>query len=238
MGEEKLEIPVGSLGFITPFRVLVAGSSSCGKSELIARMLENKETFFPDTVFDFAYYFHPPNSMTPERNAYYRRLTASIQGMECVEGLPNIADLTDLPGKKLLIIDDLYDKAVNSEQMQELMVVHSHHSDISLFFTSQNYFNQGRFSKTFLRNYTDTILFDAKTERLVLEIISRQLFPGANRFLPRAMEWLRENEPCVFDRYIWIDSNPQNALPEKLRVRTRVIPDRSEEITFQIVIIP
>ena len=234
MGEEFIKTRKLNFGLISPFRALLAGSSSCGKSELIARILEHKDKFFPDTQFSHACYYYPSGGLTETRHDYYERLKRSIKCMDSCEGLPDVQALNDISGDKLIIIDDLYDKAVNSPDMMDLMTVHSHHSRISLFFTAQNYFNKGKFSKTFLRNYTDSILFDAKSERLIVEIVSRQIFPGGNRFLPRAMDWLRENQKDIFERYLWIDTNPQNTLPEKLRVRSHIIP-KAGDLNYEIV---
>ena len=238
MKGEIINIHEDSLGFIAPFRVLVAGSSSCGKSELIARILENSDKFFSSVTFNYACYFYPEHGLTASRKVYCERLTRALPCMECAEGLPDVLDLINQEGNKLIIIDDLYDKAVNSSFINDLMTVHSHHANISIIFTAQNYFSKGQYSKTFQRNYTDTILFDAKLERLALEIISRQVFPGISRFLPRIMEWLRINVKSNFERYVLIESNPQSQLPEKLRVRSHIIPHlNTDNENYQLVFI-
>lgn len=219
--------------FTAPFKAIFVGASSCGKSELIAQILEHKDDLIDKPNFDYIAYCYPGKSLTTARQEYVDRLSKVYSNLEASEGLPDIDDLLTIDGQKLIIIDDLYGEAVNSQHMHDLMTIHAHHSNISLMITAQNYFTQGKFSKTLQRNYTNTILFDAKIDRQMLDIISSQMFPRAKHFIPKIMEWLRIYVPNVHKRYIWIDSHPMSKIEETLRVRSNIIP--FDEKTLQLV---
>lgn len=219
--EEFYEVENGNFLQITqPFRMLVAGPSSSGKSELIRECVNDPRLIAPT---DHTRYYYPEHTLTKSREEYVQKIRENgIKNLEIFEGLPDTSELNALEGTKLIIIDDMFYNFVNSAEMKDLMVVHSHHSNISVIVTSQNYFSQGKYSKTMSRNMTDLIMFDSKTDRLPFEIVSRQLFPCATRFLPRVMAWLRENVPVTYGRYIYIDCHPNSQLPETLRVRTNI----------------
>ena len=224
------------LRFTTPFKALFVGASSCGKSELIAKILEHKAELIDKPEFDYVGYYYPGKSLTASRQNYIDRLSRTFTNLEPHEGLPDIDDLASIDGSKLIIVDDLYADVVKNISMHDLMTIHAHHSNISLLITAQNFFTQGKYSKTLLRNYTDIVLFDAKMDRQILDIISSQMFPGGKRFIPLIMEWLRENVKNVHERYIWIDSHPNSKVPEFLRVRSNVVA--TEKNPYEITFIP
>ena len=128
MGEAaaaKVVVPGGerALGFTSPFRMLVSGSTSCGKSRLIARLLRHRERLF-DTDFESVSYYFPSNSRTESRTLYIDGLSESCPGLRVHEGFPDIELLAgEGGGHRLVIIDDLYTTAVNSEAFQRLMEV-------------------------------------------------------------------------------------------------------------------
>ena len=221
--EDFYEIGTEDLKITQPFRMLVAGPSSCGKSELIRACVTDPHLIAPA---EHSRYYYPAQTLTPSRMEYIDSIRrcgeAPLSRLECFEGLPDMAELNALEGTKLIIIDDMFYDFVNSSEMKDLIVVHSHHADISVIITSQNYFSQGKYAKTMSRNMTDLILFDSKTDRLPFEIVSRHLFPGHSRFLPKVMDWLRLNVPATYDRYIYVDCHPNSQIPEDLRVRTNI----------------
>ena len=57
----------------------------------------------------------------------------------------------------------------------------------------------------------------------MVEIFSRQMWPGKKGFLPRVMQWLRSNVADPGQRYVWVDSHPASRAPESLRVRSRIV---------------
>lgn len=214
-----------------PFRLLVAGPSSCGKSELIRECVTDSSLV---ARTDHARYYCPENTLTSSRLQYVEKIrTGGLRHLEAFEGLPDVSELQSLEGSKLIIIDDMFYNFVNSSEMNDLMVVHSHHADVSVVVTAQNYFSKGKYANTMKRNMTDLILFDSKPDRLPFETVSRQLFPGEIRFLPKIMDWLRANITMSFGRYIYIDCHPSSQLPEELRVRTNIVKrDSFPQVVF------
>ena len=121
------------LGLLPPFRALVQGPSSSGKSTLILNILKNKEKMFPGYIFDKVAYCYPENAMTDSRQNYVAELEKIFPQIETHEGMPSSKDVLKATGKKLLIIDDLYMDAANSYDFQQILLHGSHHNDCSLF---------------------------------------------------------------------------------------------------------
>ena len=228
---KKVTLPGGerSLGFTCPFRLLVTGSTSCGKSRLIAQLLQHRARLFDRDFVSISYYY-PTNSRTPSRSIYIEGLVESCPDLRVREGFPNIDELAqeevEAGGHRLIVVDDLYSVAVNHEGFEHLLQIHSHHSRISLICTSQNTFQQGRSSVSILRNYSDFIVFDSLQQRQALALLGRQLFPGHGWLLTQAMAWLRNHLAAgrPDQRYLWVDCHPSSTLPDFLRVRSRLIP--------------
>ena len=231
-------VPQKSLGFTTPCRILITGPTCCGKSRLISKIVEYRHLLF-DKIFDFVGYYYPVNTLTLSRQQQIDRLRAHCPNLYTAEGLPPIDDLvnddvyTGTAAPKLLIVDDLYASVSGSQAFQNLMEIHSHHSNISVIMTAQNVFQKGSNSTSILRNVSDLIVFDSKLQRHAVSILSAQMFPGEHNWLPRCMHWLREHVQCPVDRYLWIDSHPLSNTPEVLRIRSHIIPDDSGD--YQLV---
>ena len=224
-------IPEKTWGFIAPFRLFISGSSSCGKSTFIEKLLYH-HNFLIDTRFDYVFYAAPKHALGQAREGYIERLRQIYPSIDIIEGLPDVYDISLLPGHKLVILDDLYQEIIDHESFRDLMTTHSHHGQISVILTSQNFFMQGKYSKSIMRNYTDMVIFDCKAERQIASYISRQIFPASKNFLPHVMDWLRHNIESPFARYCWIECNPQNRdLPEILRIRTKIFPDKDGSVT-------
>lgn len=235
--EVPFKVNMRKMGLTAPFRLLVTGPTCCGKSRFIAKLLEAKHRLF-DKEYDFIGYYYPVNGMTRSRRDYIENLKSHTPDLVAEEGLPSIEEMIvdeddeadDGSGKqRLIILDDLYAKIVNNAEFQELMEIHSHHSNISVIVTAQNVFQRGKNSTSIMRNYSDIVIFDSKVQRDAISILSRQLFPGRKSWLVDCMDWLRENVSHPVDRYIWIDNHPMAATPESLRVRSRIIPQQLYE---------
>ena len=177
--------------FMAPFRLLVAGSSACGKSTFILKLLQNQKYFF-NVNFDTVLYCYPSQGMTENRSNYVKSLQSIFPHLETNENIPDIFDIMHLPGHKLIIFDDIYHKIIDQEIIRDLMTTHSHHGNISLMITSQNYFMQGKYAKSIMRNFSELVIFDSKMQREVVNFISRQIFPYQKNLSSNIHDWQRK----------------------------------------------
>jgi GTPase SAR1 family protein len=212
------------LAFHTPLRMLICGPSLSGKSTLVLNLLKHREKMF-NVKFDRIVYSFPDSSITSSRNEYINKLGEICPNLEVNQNLPDIPSLISSSCKILLIIEDQMKFVVNNPEMHDLMTIHSHHSGISVILTSQNYYIQGRYSKTILRNTSEKIVFNDKGDQESLRRISMQMFPGKKGFLNNVMAWILENISDKTQHYICIDNSPISPLTQQFQIRTNIFPD-------------
>ena len=144
-----------------PFRAIFSGSSQSGKTFLAGQLCKNFHLF----------------EKSPKQIVYYyprflKEKPVSWDESDCLKipihfgiGLPSQDDIDSLDNNTLIILDDLYDKAVNSEAIDHLFRVTSGKRDLSIMMMTQNCFSQGRYARdiknscnmqVLLRNCLDT----------------------------------------------------------------------------------
>ena len=216
-----------------PFRCLVSGSTGAGKSTLVLEMFRNYDSFF-DVEFDHVIYFHPEEeaTMTESRKSYIGKLEEAAPNLIVVEGLPKTEEVLDTPGKKLLVIDDLFYHAANSFDFLMMAIHVSRHSSTSFILTSQNLYFPSKYRVTLTRQISDYILFPGLVDKSVLHSLSKQLFDD-RKFLAECTEWLKKRFKYQYQRCIWIDLNVLNqSMEDDLRVRANIVA-RNPLIVFQ-----
>ena len=130
--------------FISPFRVILSGSSGAGKTYFAENLI--RANLFEEAI-NFIYYFHPCY-LDEAPVDWHESMTLPVSYQT---GLPTIEQLTSMPEKSLVILDDLMDKCVLSEAIDHLFRVISGKRKISVMIMTQNYFINGRFSRN-IRN--------------------------------------------------------------------------------------
>ena len=130
--------------FVSPYRMIISGSSGAGKTYFAGELIR-ADLFLHE--IDFIYYFHPCYLDEPPVNWHE---TMSIP-VSYQTGLPNVEQLTSMPPNSLIVLDDLMEKCVNSEVIDHLFRVISGKRKLSVMIMSQNYFTNGRFSRN-IRN--------------------------------------------------------------------------------------
>lgn len=126
--------------FEHPFTCMIAGPTGSGKTFCLKTILNNRETMI---------------TPAPQRIIYcYARWQTgfnNMQGIEFKEGIVDLDD-TDPSINNLIILDDLMQESQNDRSILNLFTTDSHHKNISVFFLSQNLFNQGKYSRTISLN--------------------------------------------------------------------------------------
>ena len=128
--------------FQKPIRAIFSGSSQSGKTFLIGKMLENQLQLFGDG-FQLVKYFFPMYLDESPVN-YHESMETPI----CYEnGFPTKESVQSMPRNSLIIIDDQYDEVLKSDLMSQIFKVISGKKDLSIIVVTQNYFQQGKYSR-------------------------------------------------------------------------------------------
>lgn len=129
-----------------PFRIIVAGASGAGKTEIVKKMVkeirndfESIHYCYPDyltdipTEFDADVHYHP--------------------------GIFTTRELSSVKDHSLLIIDDLMVEASSSSDINKLFTVIGRKRNISVILLVQNLYQQGKHFRNIRLNATGFILF-------------------------------------------------------------------------------
>ena len=146
--------------FVSPFRMILSGSSGAGKTHFAGDLIRANR--FEEKT-EYVYYYHPCYlEEAPVDWHDSMPIPASYQ-----TGLPTIEQLTSMPPNSLVVLDDLMSEAVGSEVIDHLLRVISGKKKISCMIMTQNYFINGRYSRNIrnscnysvlLRNYCDATI--------------------------------------------------------------------------------
>ena len=129
---QLLNVSDNFLKISVPFRMMVAGPTLVGKSQLMLKAVRNRENMFKGK-FDRIVYCLPCGSVLQHYN-YVKDLKEAYENLEVVEGLPDPdqLDLLDQSVNKLVIIDDLIQELLDSQVLYDVFTKNSHHANISL----------------------------------------------------------------------------------------------------------
>ena len=154
--------------FAPIWRVFISGSSSAGKTHFARKLLETK-LFHYERV----YYYHPDiDERNPTNWEDYLDQPVIYQA-----GLPSAQDLTDLPPKTCIVLDDLYREASSSKHIDYLFRVLSGKLKLHVIIMTQRYFASGPFALNIrnssnyhvLMNNADCRINDRAANRLGLK---------------------------------------------------------------------
>lgn len=146
--------------FVTPFRMILSGSSGSGKTEFAGRLL--KHNIF-ETRIEFVYYYFPCY-LDDAPVDWHETMSVPVSYQT---GLPTLEQLTSMPPNSVVILDDLMDECVTNGTIDHLFRVISGKRKISVMIMTQNYFTHGRYSRNIrnscnftvlLRNYCDATI--------------------------------------------------------------------------------
>jgi hypothetical protein len=154
-----------------PFGVVIAGPTGAGKSVVMERLIEQRDSMCEDP---------------PEEIIYcYGSWQPSFERMKNVTFHEGLIDFkTQLPsdGKpRWLIIDDLMSESSGNESVDDLFTKHSHHKNVSVFALVQNFFHKG--FRTITLNAHYLFLFKNPRDASQVGFLARQLLPENPNFL-------------------------------------------------------
>lgn len=148
-----------------------------------------------DSKFDKLIYSAPEETLTGTENfgAKLRHICPDIQIISEFPNFRGLGLLDDPKSKSLVIIDDQLEDSYGSKTLMTVVTRISHHMNISCIVDSQNLYFQSKNSTTINRNFSERIVFFARANRQVAEVLGRQIS--------------KKHSSCIEDAFDWINSN-------------------------------
>ena len=183
--------------FDYPFRIFISGSSQSGKTYFARELLYNTEIF--KQSIKCVHYCHPDYlSELPVDWDETLDVPVSYQS-----GIPTLDELCRLEPHTCLVLDDLYEEAILSRQIDYLFRVLSGKKNISVIIMSQRYFAQGRFGMNIRNNCNFTVMMRNSDGRVNQKIaITMNLSVAVNKAI-------EDTYADNYYPYIFIDSSPR-----------------------------
>lgn len=158
--------------FRTPARIIVVGSSGCGKSFLVTELIRRRREFF-DRDFDKIFYFSKFESSVPPALKTERIVTFQ-QGLPTDEQMEN----KDIYEHHLYILDDNMEAMFGSDVVSRLFT-QGRHRRCSVILISQNLFPRSSKSRNISLNASHLIVFRNCRDSSSIANLARQVFPNA-----------------------------------------------------------
>lgn len=200
----------------TPYTMIVAGQTGCGKTEFVAKLIKN-QALMHDPPFEriiIAYGM---------MQKVYSDLLDSVPNLELSDGFPNdyyqaIKNDEKVPTiNTLLILDDLMMELATDNRLPELFT-RMRHKKISTILMVQNFFFRSKHMTTVTRNAQYLAIYPNPRDMTMISTLSRQMFPHNKHFLSSAFEQATR-KPYG---YLFVDIKP--GTDERFRLRHDIFP--------------
>lgn len=233
---QEIHLSNNALKLKCPFSMVCSGPSQVGKSHFMYNIVKFRHDLCSDTFQRIIYC--NSNCYAHKNQIFIKELKSEFPKLEIHQGLPNLAELqlTFNNHPSLLLIDDLMDDVLNSSSMVQLMTTDVHNYNISVIFTLQNYFANGKFGRTLIRNCHYRTFFYNHVEQLELRNISSQISNAPN-FLASSFEFLQKKFPKSKSHYLLIDGHSRSE-SNSLFCRSHIFPSKTGEIITPLIFFP
>jgi hypothetical protein len=175
-----------------PFRIIIAGASGCGKTELTRQLLDSYHFASP---FDKIVYIYPD---------YLDDIPVEFEPIvEYQQGIQDIEYFSRLPKNSLLVFDDMMTECGKSLEIMKLFSVVARKKNISIIFLVQNVYDSSRQFRNIRLNATGFFLFNFYAANDVNLRLLRDL--GLKNVVSKKMISKIYSEKY---KYIYIDIHP------------------------------
>jgi len=230
---QKVSIGPHDLKITLPFTASFSGPSQIGKSYLMAQFIEHRKLLFDLKDRDFSrIIYSQPESLAHRPNPIFEKIQSVFPTAELCSGLPDISrlqlDMNAATGPpSLLVIDDQMNMFLDSSEMVTLATIQSHHHNLSVMISLQNYFCSSKYGKTIMRNISIKIFFYNRLDLTELKNISSQIVPKNPNFLESCFNFLFRKFPDDPSHYVLVDGKSK---ARSFFVRSHVLPESDGKI--------
>lgn len=193
--------------FRSPSSILLVGPSSCGKSWLVDKILEEKATLFKEC---------PPNVHYCYGIWQDQFKNLAKKGIRMHEGIPDTDQLHQWFGKQkggILVLDDLMAEGSNDKRVLDLFTKDSHHRNVTVLYLCQDMFPPGKYAKTISRNAHYIVAFKNPRDQLGVRNLALQSFPSD---WEDVLQVYRESTKRPYG-YLLFDLHPSSSDDERLK---------------------
>ena len=197
-----------------PFGLLIAGPSQSGKTELVKKLILNRNEFIVE----------PPEKIIFHYSEFQSSYDDLIrEGVEFIQGPPS--ELPDGSKRVLLIIDDLLHETGNSRSMAELFTRGIHHRNTSVIYIIQNLFDRGSSQlRTISLQASALIIMRSPRDSSQILPLARQVCPQDPNFIVDAYRQATI-EP---HSYLYLDF--QQKTHTQIRVRSNIFKENNKPV--------
>jgi hypothetical protein len=184
----------------TPFTAVISGPTGSGKTELLKRFVDERETVVDVSPLEIIYCY----------GAWQNRFD-DFDGVNFHEGMIDAENGIPSDGKpRWIVVDDLMEEAGKTSNLLNLFTKFSHHKNVSVFFVTQNLFHKSLRSITIQAQYI--ALFKSPRDKTAPMYLGRQFYPTNPLFLTEVYEDAT-SRPYSF---LWLDL--KQTTPDHARV--------------------
>lgn len=198
----------------TPANIEIVGSSQAGKSTLIYKLLEDESVW--DKKICHICYCAPLINQEIETTAILSRICQGkkLLILDCVPTTEQLEDFRE--GREMiLVLDDvlMFPKSAK-EMIQSIVMLLSHHFQISLIMAVQNPFLKSKTVDltTFARNLTARFLMYSVNDYYVFRILNSRIFPEKKNFILQCLQKAKEKYGC---NYIFLNLNSHSGISRR-----------------------
>jgi hypothetical protein len=143
-----------------------------------------------------------------------------MPGIEFNEGIPDDidnADYLDVSQRNLIVLGDLMAQSGRDKRISDLFTKGSHHRNLSIIYTVQNIFHQGKKMRNISLNAHYIVLFGSQRDKQQISMLAKQVDPG------RVQEFMRSYEDATSrpHGYLMLYLKPTS---DQDRLKTNILP--------------
>ena len=199
-----------------PYTCLVAGLTSCGKTQFVKRIIEEGEYMVNGSAEKIIWLYG-------EYQPAYMELSSKFPNIMFIEGIPeNLNEYIDPKFRNLIVIDDLMSETGSDKKVINLFTKGSYHRNLSVMLLLQNLFYNGKESRTISLNAHYIVLFKNPRDNTIVTSLAKQMYPGKVKFLQEAFR----DATKLPHHYLFLDLKPYT--DEKFQVRTCIMPSETQ----------
>lgn len=205
------EIPTHLTRLSTPGNCLITAPSGGGKTYLVTKILQNRESLFDQSVEGIDWYYLEGSSLP----------RSDLPDANFIEGPPRLDSYIPGKGLRILVIDDMLSKI--DDELVNFFLRGSHHRNLMIFFLTQNLFNKKL--REMSLNSQRVIVLKNPRGLAQTKYFCQQIDPTHWKSIYQSYLDATSDKPFS---YLMFDFSPKT--PEYYRYRTGILPGERQVV--------